>query len=125
MWRTDPEVRRIHTQTRYTMRSSRIALIHESPIDDEDGSQRFRKLDKVLERVNKEIQDRKTDPLMGDIITIETLYFPANSDWKVEDEAKVADLFRRLATTHEQLTPHFVLGSPVSVSLHLFDSHIL
>ena len=57
--------------------------------DDDDDSVRFKKLDVVMERVNKEIQSGKTDKKIGDIITIETLYFPANYDWKVEDETKV------------------------------------
>ena len=62
-------------------------------LDVEDDKQRFKKLDVVLERINREIQSGKTDLKMGEIITIETLYFPvATSEWKI-DYTNSAHLF--------------------------------
>lgn len=61
--------------------------------DADDKNSRFRKLDAFLERVNREIQEGKTDRKMGDIITIETLYHPvATSEWKI-DEKNSLNLF--------------------------------
>ncbi|KAI1289768.1 hypothetical protein HDE_09260 [Halotydeus destructor] len=57
--------------------------------DDDDDSTRFKKLDLVLERINREIREGKSDLLLGDVITIETLYYPADSSWKTEAECKV------------------------------------
>lgn len=56
-------------------------------LDIEDDTNRFKKLDVVLERVNREIQDGRVDRKLGEIITIETLYHPvANSEWKIEEK---------------------------------------
>lgn len=55
-------------------------------LDIEDDNNRFRKLDVVLDRVNREIREGRVDRKLGEIITIETLYYPvANSDWKIEE----------------------------------------
>lgn len=55
-------------------------------LDIEDDNNRFRKLDVVLERVNREIREGRVDRKLGEIITIETLYYPvANSEWKIEE----------------------------------------
>lgn len=59
-------------------------------LDIEDDSNRFKKLDIVLERVNREIQEGRVDKKLGEIITIETLYYPvANSDWKIEEKTSI------------------------------------
>ena len=56
-------------------------------LDIDDDNNRFKKLDVVLERVNCEIQEGRVDRKLGEIITIETLYYPvANSDWKIEEK---------------------------------------
>ena len=55
-------------------------------LDIEDDNNRFRKLDVVLDRVNGEIKSGRVDRKLGEIITIETLYYPvANSEWKIEE----------------------------------------
>lgn len=55
-------------------------------LDIEDDNNRFKKLDVVLDRVNREIQEGRVDRKLGEIITIETLYYPvANSDWRIEE----------------------------------------
>lgn len=59
-------------------------------LDIEDDSNRFKKLDIVLERVNREIREGRVDKKLGEIITIETLYYPvANSDWKIEEKTSI------------------------------------
>ncbi|RWS29280.1 hypothetical protein B4U80_00675 [Leptotrombidium deliense] len=52
-------------------------------VDDEDDNSRFERLDIVIEKVNKAIKEGKID---GKILTIETLYFPANAEWVIDPE---------------------------------------
>lgn len=54
-------------------------------IDTDDKSQRFRKLDQVIDRINFEFQ-AGVHPKIGSIITIETLYHPVTSDWKIDNK---------------------------------------
>ncbi|XP_015790368.1 uncharacterized protein LOC107367203 [Tetranychus urticae] len=52
--------------------------------DDDDDTTRFEKLETVIDRANKSIREGN---VKGTPITIETLYFPANSDWEIDPEA--------------------------------------
>lgn len=98
--------------------------------DDDDPHSRFRKLDAVLERVNREIQsglfssDARVlflshwstgacDRNMGDIVTIETLYYPVStSDWTV-DQRNSVNLFPSRCVC---LLRIFYIHSPVVVT---------
>lgn len=59
-----------------------INYVDFTPNIDTDSGQRFRKLDQVLDRINFEFQ-AGVHPKIGTIITIETLYHPVTSDWKI------------------------------------------
>lgn len=51
--------------------------------DEADESTRFERLETVIERANSAI---RAGEVKGSSITIETLYFPANSDWEIDTE---------------------------------------
>lgn len=53
--------------------------------ENDDKNQRFRKLDQVIERINFEFQNG-VHPKIGSIITIETLYHPVTTDWKIDSK---------------------------------------
>ena len=55
-----------------------------------DGDSRFEELDEVIERFNAQIQTN--GGIQGNILTIETVAYEANNDWKIDPQASLSSL---------------------------------
>lgn len=77
--------RAVHHAYEVTMRQVLNYVDFLPNCESEDRNQRFRKLDQVIERINFEFQNG-VHPKIGSIITIETLYHPVTTDWKIDSK---------------------------------------
>ena len=55
-----------------------------------DGDSRFEELDQLIERFNAQVL--ANDGIQGTIITIETVTYEANNDWKIDTKASLSTL---------------------------------